>query len=116
MPFRSIEDSSSLRRVLESMLLIQADLVLPQLLRHVVEEARSMSGARYGALGVLDSGHTVLEEFITVGLTPAEEKAIGARPTGEGVLGLLIADPRPLRIAGWGRIRKARASLPITRR
>jgi signal transduction histidine kinase len=84
------------------MLLIQADLALPQLLRHVVEEARSMTGARYGALGVLDEGHTVLEEFITVGLTPEEEEAIGLRPTGEGLLGLVIADPRPLRIAGLG--------------
>ncbi len=84
------------------MLLIQADLALPQLLRHVVEEARSMTGARYAALGVLDEGHAVLEEFITVGLTPAEEDAIGLRPTGEGVLGLLIADPRPIRMAGLG--------------
>jgi signal transduction histidine kinase len=102
MPFRSIEDPSSLRRILESMLLIQADLALPQLLRHVVEEARSMTGARYGALGVLDEDHTVLEEFITVGLTEAEEEVIGLRPTGEGVLGLLIADPKPIRIAGLG--------------
>ena len=98
MPFRSIEDPSSLRRVMEAMLLIEADLAMPLLLRHVIDEARSMTGARYGAIGVLDSGGTILEEFITVGLSAEEEDRIGPRPTGRGVLGLLIAEPRPLRI------------------
>src|ERR1019366_694804 len=102
MPFRSIDDPSSLRRVLEAMLLIEADLALPVLLRHVIDEARSMTGARYGAIGVLDSDGTALAEFITVGLTPEEEERIGPRPTGKGVLGLLIAEPGPLRITDLG--------------
>jgi signal transduction histidine kinase len=97
-PFRSIDDPTKLRRVLEATLLIEADLELPALLRHVVEEARSMIGARYGALGVLNDDGTALTEFITVGLDPEQEKLIGPRPTGRGVLGLLIADPRPLRL------------------
>jgi signal transduction histidine kinase len=65
----------------------------------VVEEARSMTGARYGALGVLNDDRTSLDEFITVGLEPEEETRIGTRPTGRGVLGLLIAHPEPLRLA-----------------
>jgi signal transduction histidine kinase len=97
-PFRSIDDPTKLRRVLEATLLIEADLELPALLRHVVEEARSMTGARYGALGVLNDDGTALTEFIAVGLDPEQEKLIGPRPTGRGVLGLLIADPRPLRL------------------
>jgi signal transduction histidine kinase len=101
-PFRSIEDSSNLRRVLEATLLIEADIDLAALLRHVVEEARSMTGARYGALGVLSDDRTEFSEFITVGLEPQEEDRIGARPTGRGVLGLLIADPRPLRLSKLG--------------
>ena len=40
-----------------------------------------------------------LSEFITAGLEPDEEARIGARPTGRGVLGLLIAHPVPLRLA-----------------
>jgi signal transduction histidine kinase len=102
MPYRSIEDPSSLRRVLEAVLLIEADLALPVLLRHVIDEARSMTGASYGAIGVLDNDRTALEEFITVGLTPEEEERIGHRPTGKGVLGLLITDPQPLRIGDLG--------------
>lgn len=98
MPYRSIDDPTKLRRVLEATLLIEGDLELPALLRHVVDEARSMTGARYGALGVLTNDGTALAEFITVGLEPDQEESIGPRPTGKGVLGLLIADPRPLRL------------------
>ena len=47
----------------------------------------------YGALGVLNPARTGLEQFLTVGLSKADERAIGLRPTGRGVLGLLITDP-----------------------
>lgn len=102
MPYHSIDDPSKLRRVLEATLLIEADLDLPALLRHVIDEAQSMTGARYAALGVLNEDRTTLAEFITAGLTPDEEAKIGARPTGRGVLGLLISDPKPLRLANLG--------------
>jgi signal transduction histidine kinase len=99
MPFRTIDDPVKLRRVLEAALLIEADLDLPTLLRHIVEEARSMTNARYGALGVLNDEGTGLAEFITVGLEREEEEKIGARPTGRGILGRLISQPEPLRLA-----------------
>jgi signal transduction histidine kinase len=98
MPHRRIEDPATLRRLLEAVFLLEADFSLPVLLRHFVQEACSMTGARYGALGVLNEEKTGLEEFITVGLTEDQERAIGSRPTGRGVLGLLIADPKPLRL------------------
>ena len=99
MPYHSIEDPAKLRRVLEATLLLEADLDLPSLLRHIIDEARSMTNARYGAIGVLDDEGTAVIEFITVGLEPEEEQLIGARPTGRGVLGLLISEPLPLRLA-----------------
>jgi signal transduction histidine kinase len=102
MPYRSIDDPAKLRRVLEATLQLEADIDLSTLLRHFIEEARSMTGARYGAIGVLDEDHTTLAEFITVGLDPDEEEKIGARPTGQGVLGLLITDPHPVRLADLG--------------
>ena len=102
MPFRTIEDPAKLRRVLQAMLVLQADLDLPAALRHFIEEARSITGARYGALGVLNEDHTALAEFLTVGLSSDEEERIGPRPTGRGVLGLLITDPRPVRLAELG--------------
>jgi signal transduction histidine kinase len=101
-PYRSIEDPAKLRRVLEATLLVEADLELPVLLRHVIDEALSMTNARYGAIGVLNQDRSALAEFITVGLTPEQEQEIGARPTGRGVLGLLITDPKPLRVSQIG--------------
>ena len=60
LPYRSIEDPAKLRRILEATLLVEADLELPVLLRHVIDEALSMTGARYGALGVLNEDRTAL--------------------------------------------------------
>ena len=97
-PFSSLEDPTKLRRLLESTLLIEAKLELPEVLRHVDEEARSVTGARYGALGVLSGDKHSLSDFITVALTAEKEADIGARPTGAGVLGLLMASPQPLRV------------------
>ena len=82
--------------------MIEADIELPALLRHLVEEARTLVGAEYGALGVLNQTRTGLEQFLTVGLSEADEQAIGLRPTGRGVLGLLISDPLPLRLRELG--------------
>jgi signal transduction histidine kinase len=87
-----------LRRVLEAVLLIEGDLDLPSLLNNVIAEARSMTDARYGALGVLNEDRTALEAFLTDGLDPDQERLIGGRPTGLGVLGLLISDARTLRM------------------
>ena len=101
-PYHSIDDPAKLRRVLEAVLLLESDLELSVLLRHVIEEARSMTNARYGALGVLNGDGTALSEFLTSGLEQDQEDRIGARPTGKGVLGLLITDPRPLRLANLG--------------
>jgi signal transduction histidine kinase len=97
-PFRAIDDPGKLRRILEAVLLLEKDLSLPLLLRHFVEEACSLVGARYGALGVLNEDRTGLAEFITVGIEDDAEDLIGLRPTGKGVLGLLIAEPSPLRL------------------
>ena len=99
MPYRKIDDPAKLRRLMDAVLMIEADIELPVLLRHLVEEACSLVGARYGALGLLNEARNGLERFLTVGLSEAEEKAIGQRPTGRGVLGLLIAEPVPLRLS-----------------
>ncbi len=79
--------------------MIEADIELSALLRHLVEEACSLVEARYGALGVLNEAGTGLEQFLTVGLSDDEERAIGQRPTGRGILGLLITEPAPLRLS-----------------
>ena len=98
-PYTRVEDPQKLRRLMAAVLMITADVELSELLRDLVHEARSLVGARYAALGVLDATRTALEEFLTAGLTEEEAARIGPRPTGRGVLGLLITEPVPLRIA-----------------
>jgi signal transduction histidine kinase len=101
-PYRRIDDPAKLRRLMDAVLMIEADVELPVLLRHLVEEACSLVDACYGALGVLNETRTGLEQFLTVGLGEEEEKRIGLRPTGRGVLGLVITDPEPLRLDDLG--------------
>jgi signal transduction histidine kinase len=102
MPYRRVDDPAKLRRLMDAVLMIEADVELPVLLRHLVEEACSLVDARYGALGVLNEARTSLEQFLTVGLSDAKEEAIGPRPTGRGVLGLIITEPAPLRLTDLG--------------
>ena len=74
MPYRSIEDPVRLRRVLEAILLLEADLELPILLRHVIDEALSITNARYGAIGVLNDDRSDIVEFITVGIDSRQRR------------------------------------------
>ena len=87
-----------LRGLLAATRAIASDLSLPALLQRVVQSACDLVGARYGALGVLGTDRE-LAEFITVGVDAATAEAIGPLPRGKGILGLLISDPRPLRLA-----------------
>ncbi|GGX98114.1 PP2C family protein-serine/threonine phosphatase [Streptomyces hiroshimensis] len=89
-----------MRGLLEAILTISGELELPVVLRRIVATAMELVGARYGALGVLDEEGTRLAEFIPVGLHSEEEERLTgvALPHGEGLLGLLITDPRPLRV------------------
>ncbi len=68
------------------------------MLARVLEAACELTGARYAALGVLNEQRIELERFVTHGLDVPTEQAIGDRPRGRGVLGVLIRDPQPLRL------------------
>jgi len=98
-PFDHIDDPVRLRRLVQAILILDGELHLPVVLRRIIEESCDLVDARYGALGVLTEDGRALDQFVTVGLTNEEEQAIGARPTGRGVLGTLIADDKPLRLA-----------------
>jgi signal transduction histidine kinase len=87
-----------LRRLLDAVLSIGAGLDLATVLQRIVEAATDLVDARYGALGVLDESDEHLSDFLTVGLDPHEREQIGDLPKGHGILGVLISDPRPLRL------------------
>ena len=81
---------------------LASELSLDAVLLRIVELAVDLTGARYGALGVLTPDGRSIEEFITVGITPEERAALGDPPTGHGLLGALIREARPLRIPDIG--------------
>jgi signal transduction histidine kinase len=81
---------------------VLGELDLDVVVDRVLESARELTGARYAALGVLDSSRTGLERFITAGVDEHLREQIGVLPRGRGVLGELIRDPVPLRLAEVG--------------
>lgn len=87
-----------LRRLVDAVLAVGADLELPLVLERIAAAARELVGARYAALGVLDERRERLAQFITVGMTEAEKAAIGELPAGHGILGLLIREPAAIRL------------------
>jgi GAF domain-containing protein len=91
-----------LRQLVEVGIALSSELSLEALLRQLVETAVDLTGARYGALGVIDRLGTGLEEFITVGLDAEARSVIGDPPRGRGILGVLIRDRRPLRLEQLG--------------
>lgn len=78
-------------------LAISAELALDAVLKKVVDHARNLVGARYGAVSVIDKYHHI-EQFITSGISAEEREAIGAPPVGRGLLGVVIREGRHLRL------------------
>ncbi len=83
--------------LLEAGLTLASELSLPIVLQRIVDLAAQVTDARYGALGVIGEGGDLVE-FITTGLSAKQRRAIGPLPRGRGILGLLIQQPKPLRI------------------
>jgi signal transduction histidine kinase len=87
-----------LRQLIDAGLAITSELSLDALLQRLVETAVSLTGAHYAALGVIDRNGTLLERFVTTGIAPDLQAAIGDLPHGRGILGVLIREATPLRL------------------
>ncbi len=90
--------AKQLRRLLDAVMVVGAELSLPVVLRRITEAATELVDARFGALGVLDDQRVGLSEFVTVGIDDEWRQQIGQLPKGHGILGLLIKEPKPLRL------------------
>ena len=78
---------------------VMSELDLDSVFDRVLDAARSLTGARYAALGILDGDRRELDRFVTAGIPDEERRRIGDLPRGRGVLGELIRNPVPLRLA-----------------
>ena len=88
-----------LRGLLGASRSIIGELELDNVLRRIVEAACDLVEADYGALGVIAADAAGLERFIHVGMDDETVGRIGNLPQGRGLLGLIIKQPRPLRLA-----------------
>ena len=89
-----------LQALLQAVVSIGSHLDLTEVLDRIVTTAAELADAEYAALGVLDpSGESRLSQFVTVGIDEAARAQIGDLPHGRGVLGLLIREPRAIRLA-----------------
>jgi signal transduction histidine kinase len=95
-------DEHRLRRLVEVGRSLVTVLDPEAVLERLSEVARELTGAQYAAIGVLDERRERLERFLTAGIDEETHRAIGDLPRGRGVLGVLITDPKPLRLRDVG--------------
>ena len=92
-----VDAQQRMQGLLNAVVALAEDLSLEAVLHRVVSSACQLLQAECGALGVIGSDRA-LSHFITVGIDDELASKIGPLPTGHGVLGLLIRDPKPLRL------------------
>jgi signal transduction histidine kinase len=89
-------DEARLRRLIEVGRTLVVETDPAEVINDALEAARELTGAKYAALGILDSRRSQLEQFMTLGIEESLKERIGHPPHGGGVLGLLIEEPAPL--------------------
>lgn len=92
-----VEGRDRLDGLVDAMLVVTSDLDLDATLRTIVHTASDLVDARYGALGVRGDGHELVE-FVYRGIDEPTRARIGHLPEGRGVLGVLMDDPKPIRL------------------
>ncbi len=92
-----VEGRDRLDGLVEAMLVVTSGLELDVTLKTIVHTAIDLVDARYGALGVRGHDHE-LAEFIYEGIDAETHELIGPLPSGRGVLGHLIDEPKPIRL------------------
>ncbi len=98
----SDQGSGRLQQLIDAITSIGSDLDLHGLLQRIVDSAAALVDARFGALGVLDESRARLSEFVTTGLDDDTRAKIGRLPEGKGILGLLVVEGKPIRLADLG--------------
>jgi signal transduction histidine kinase len=92
------DDRAELREVSAAVLAVTAHRSVREVLNTIVAAARRLLDAQYAALGVPDAKGS-FAEFLAVGLTDAQWRAIGPVPRQHGLLGAMLRDPAPVRLA-----------------
>ena len=87
-----------LEQVSQVVLAVARQVSARDVLQMIVRSARTLAGARYAALGVPDDRGS-FAEFVVDGVSARQQRAIGPLPRQHGMLGVLLREGRPLRLA-----------------
>ncbi len=97
-----VRADARMARLVDLGLRLAGELDVGTLLAALVDNARELFDATYAAIGVLDPSGTTIELFKVGGMDEATQARIGPVPTGRGLLGVLLEDPRPVRLERLG--------------
>lgn len=97
-PGRDAGQDEVFQHVSQVVLAVSSQLSVRDVLQMIVRSARSLAGARYAALGVPDDAGS-FAEFVVDGLSAREQAAIGPLPRHHGMLGVMLREGKPLRLA-----------------
>lgn len=90
-------DVSRLTPLIAEAASVEGESDLGRVLRTLVSEVMTATGARYVALGVIGE-HQVLSDFVYEGISEEEAERIGHPPSGRGVLGTVIRENEIIRV------------------
>jgi signal transduction histidine kinase len=95
---RVMGEDEVLERVSQVVLAVAREVSARDVLQMIVRSARTLAGARYAALGVPDDRGS-FAEFVVDGISARQQREIGPLPRHHGMLGVLLREGQPLRLA-----------------
>jgi signal transduction histidine kinase len=87
-----------LQALIRAGMALNSRLSLDEVLQTLIDSAREVIGARYAALGVLDSSGKSLARFLHSAVDPETVIRIGRWPTGGGTLRIMLRDAQTVRM------------------
>ena len=91
------ERNRQLEALNQAAIAIAGELSLDKVLQKIVDSARELVGAKYGAMGVSNADGQ-MEVFVYGGMTVEEAVKIAHLPRGLGLLGAIVREKRPIRV------------------
>ena len=98
---RETASDAALEALSDAVGAVAGELDVETVLQLIVDRVRTLVGAQYAALGIVDDRRRI-ERFITSGISAEQRRRLGPLPEGHGLLGLIITEGQSLRVPDIG--------------
>lgn len=95
---RRVDTRRTIEQLSEAVLAVSGQLTMGEVLQTVVDSARDLLDAEYAALGIPDD-QGGFAQFVVAGVPDEQWAAIGDLPRQHGILGAMLAEAKPQRLA-----------------